>query len=154
MEANHPATIPLPIRDERYYFDDGAVIFSVRHSHSLGLNITIFTTFQCDGILYKLHKSRLTMKSEFFKNMFELPQRDEEEGQDDEHPIHLSDDNIDFRHLLVFLYDQYVFCRGLYHTHKIYLPEMKSITPLCDTTFRFSTCRRSTTFLRRGNTRS
>ncbi|KAJ7508018.1 hypothetical protein B0H11DRAFT_2308212 [Mycena galericulata] len=93
MESNADPTTTTaitthPVRDTRYYFSDGGVVFL------------------CDGVLYNLHKTRLTLKSEFFKNMFELPQGKEKEGDDDEHPIKLSENNADFRHLLVFLYDQ------------------------------------------------
>ncbi|KAJ7780102.1 hypothetical protein DFH07DRAFT_730034 [Mycena maculata] len=80
-----------PVHDERYYFSDGGVIFL------------------CEGVLYKLHKSRLAMKSDFFRAMFEMPQGGRKEGHDNEHPIIMTENNMDFRNLLVFLYDQYVF---------------------------------------------
>ncbi|KAJ7465666.1 hypothetical protein FB451DRAFT_1402676 [Mycena latifolia] len=82
-----------PLRDERYYFSDGGAIFL------------------CQSVLYNLHKTRLTMKSEFFMEMFDLPQNGQcvVDGRDDEHPINLDHSgitNLDFRYLLVFLYDQ------------------------------------------------
>ncbi|KAJ7764597.1 hypothetical protein DFH07DRAFT_738230 [Mycena maculata] len=83
-----------PIRDARYYFSDGVVVLL------------------CQGVLYKLHKTRLSMKSEFFLDLFKFPQNTSTtvvDGQDDDHPLRLDDSgiqNVDFRHLLVFLYDQ------------------------------------------------
>ncbi|KAJ7465901.1 hypothetical protein FB451DRAFT_1486079 [Mycena latifolia] len=81
------ATAALPVRDERYYFSDGGIIL-------------------CEGVLHKLHKTHLVMKSEFFKEMLEIPRDHYRDGEDDEHPIILPDKNTDFHHLLVFLYDQ------------------------------------------------
>jgi hypothetical protein len=51
------------------------------------------------------------MKVEFFKDMLEFPAGLAADGQNDEHPIDLNRSNImniDFRHLLMFLYDQCV----------------------------------------------
>ncbi|KAJ6571527.1 hypothetical protein B0H19DRAFT_937253 [Mycena capillaripes] len=76
------------VRHPRYYFNDGGIIF------------------MCEGVLYRLHKSRLAKKSEFFQHMFEIPQSNLQEGLDDQHPVLLPDSNIDFQHLLEFLYDQ------------------------------------------------
>ncbi|KAJ7291384.1 hypothetical protein C8J57DRAFT_1163478 [Mycena rebaudengoi] len=81
-----------PKRDPRYYFSDGNLIFL------------------CQEVLYNLHRSRLTMKVEFFKDMLEFPAGLAADGQNDEHPIDLNRSNImniDFHHLLMFLYDQY-----------------------------------------------
>ncbi|KAJ7480701.1 hypothetical protein FB451DRAFT_1394775 [Mycena latifolia] len=97
MEVNNKLPAPTqdvqvtaspPVRDEHYYFSDGGIIFL------------------CEGVLYKLHKTRLVIKSEFFKEMLEMPQDHYRDGEDDEHPIILPDKNTDFHHLLVFLYDQ------------------------------------------------
>ncbi|KAJ7508101.1 hypothetical protein B0H11DRAFT_2218099 [Mycena galericulata] len=95
-----PSAVPA-VRDARYYFDDGGLTFLVRLP--LQIQITDLTTKE---ILYKLHKTRLTPKSEFFAQMFEIPQGNSRDGLDDEHPIVLPDSNIHFRHLLEFLYDQ------------------------------------------------
>ncbi|KAJ6467475.1 hypothetical protein DFH09DRAFT_1482998 [Mycena vulgaris] len=90
LKTSPPA--PSPPRDGRYYFSDGVVIFL------------------CQGVLYNLHKTRLALKSEFFTEMFQVPQNPEsQDGKDDDHPIDLDRSgisNIDFRYLLVFLYDQ------------------------------------------------
>ncbi|KAJ7254471.1 hypothetical protein C8J57DRAFT_1518603 [Mycena rebaudengoi] len=77
-----------PVRDERYYFSDGGLIF------------------QCGNILYNLHKTRLLLKSEFFRDMLDIQHG--VDGQDDDHPINLNTSgivNVDFRNLLIFLYD-------------------------------------------------
>ncbi|KAJ7025145.1 hypothetical protein C8F04DRAFT_1300529 [Mycena alexandri] len=94
MASNPLSPMTPPVRDVRYYFEDGGVIFL------------------CQNVLYKLHKSRLSLKSEFFMEMFELPHNPDPNagnGQDDDHPISLDEshiENTDFRHLLIFLYDQ------------------------------------------------
>ncbi|KAJ7789882.1 hypothetical protein B0H14DRAFT_2307521, partial [Mycena olivaceomarginata] len=74
--------------DRRYYLSDGNVVF------------------MCEDVLYKIHKTHLTRKSEIFRLMFDIPQGAVVDGHDDAHPIVLHDRNIDFRHLLIFLYDQ------------------------------------------------
>ncbi|KAJ6460337.1 hypothetical protein C8R45DRAFT_1180566 [Mycena sanguinolenta] len=77
------------VLDERYYFEDGGVVFL------------------CENKLYKLHKTRLTLKSEFFKDLFDVPQNIEAvvDSQDDHHPVNLNGSGIkdlDFRHLLLW----------------------------------------------------
>lgn len=111
MESNADPTTTTaittrPVRDTRYYFSDGGIVFLVSIPLNQTRHLCLTEQIQCDGVLYNLHKTRLTLKSEFFKNMFELPQGKEKEGDNDEHPIKLSENNTDFRHLLVFLYDQ------------------------------------------------
>ncbi|KAJ6528481.1 hypothetical protein B0H19DRAFT_1274704 [Mycena capillaripes] len=88
QQAPSPDSMVPAVRHPRYYFNDGGIVF------------------MCEGVLYRLHKSRLAKKSEFFEHMFEIPQSNLQEGLDDQHPVLLPDSNIDFQHLLEFLYDQ------------------------------------------------
>ncbi|KAF8599780.1 hypothetical protein BDV93DRAFT_546720 [Ceratobasidium sp. AG-I] len=82
-------------RDPNYYFEDGSVIFLV------------------EGILFKIHRSLITSKSEVFRDMFQLPTQSKQdtpgpsdiEGSCDEKPILLTQVQArQFRHLLLFLY--------------------------------------------------
>lgn len=141
------ATAAHPVHDGRYYFVDGTVVLLVRRSKIISLS-TLTHQIQCEAALYKVHKTRLTIKSKVFEEMFEIPQGHETEGHDDEHPIKLPDSNIDFRHLLVFLYDQSVVYCVFYLVLTFNLPEMKSKTRLCNTISQFFTCQKSTGSLR------
>ncbi|KAF7357895.1 BTB domain-containing protein [Mycena venus] len=92
-ESGSSPDIVSRVRDVRYYFEDGGVVFL------------------CENKLYKLHKTRLALKSEFFTELFEVPQDPNSvvHGHDDNHPVNLNESGItdlDFRHLLIFLYDQ------------------------------------------------
>ncbi|KAG8889552.1 hypothetical protein FRB98_003821 [Tulasnella sp. 332] len=62
-----------PQRHAEYYLDDGNVIFQV------------------EATLFKVHRFFFVRHSELFRSMFSLPSGDgkKEEGQCDEHPIHL-----------------------------------------------------------------
>ncbi|KAG9080733.1 hypothetical protein FRC06_006207, partial [Ceratobasidium sp. 370] len=80
---------PTTVRDVKYYFDDGSVIFSV------------------ESVLFKIHASRLTSVSEVFHDMLQLPQDlDCVEGTRDTNPVPLPDVKAEqFRNLLYIFYE-------------------------------------------------
>ena len=107
-------------RHEKYYFSDGSVILCVcpfiqpspwcYPTESVMLLTEFF--FQCDNILYNLHRSFLSQKSEFLAGLFDVPQPQDQaiEGSNDNNPIHFAVPSKEFNYLLQYLYDLYV-CR-------------------------------------------
>lgn len=71
------------------------------------LELTL-VNWQCNGVLYNIHRSLFARKSEFFKDLFALPQpTNSREGLEDDYPIVIEGVNReDFEHLLEYLYDQ------------------------------------------------
>jgi hypothetical protein len=94
----------------RYYFTDGsAVLYVGINLKVIGLeNVLTSITPQCDGVLYNIHRSLFMRKSEFFRDLFELPQpANSREGLEDDHPITIEGVNRqDLEYLLEYLYDQ------------------------------------------------
>ena len=97
-------------RHDKYYFNDGSIIIcvSIRHvylnEHELTMN------FQCGVMLYNLHKSLLSRKSELLSTMFEMPQPlgTMTEGSSDDNPVFINVLSKEFDYLLQYLYDLYV----------------------------------------------
>jgi hypothetical protein len=78
-----------PMPHNPYYFDDSQIVLKVEEK------------------IYKIHRYFLIRESEFFEDLFSLPQGDSEtvEGRDDEHPICVPDTPIkEFDNLLRFFY--------------------------------------------------
>lgn len=71
------------------------------------------TREKVDQQIYKIHRYFLVRESEFFKDMFSLPQGDSAsvEGENDEHPIPIPDTTMaGFKSLLRFFYFGYGLC--------------------------------------------
>ena len=70
---------------------------------------------QVSNVLYRLHKSVLAAQLDLFGGMFILAngQRQPEDGEDDNHAIHIEDAvavHEDFEALIKHIYGQYVLC--------------------------------------------
>ncbi|KAH9077851.1 hypothetical protein EDB83DRAFT_1525388 [Lactarius deliciosus] len=78
-----------PVEDKPFYFNDSQVVLKVEQQ------------------IYKVHRYFLVRESEFFQDLFSLPQGESTsaEGVDDEHPIYVPGTPInEFENLLRFFY--------------------------------------------------
>jgi BTB/POZ domain-containing protein len=98
-----------------FYFEDSQVVLEASHntiSPRFPPNLLLSPYTQVDGEKYKIHRYFLTRESEFFKDMFSLPQPVEStsspvEGSDDS-PIKVPETpTVEFENLLRFFYFGY-----------------------------------------------
>jgi BTB/POZ domain len=117
MRASNPfvAGVEIQIPPSPFYFEDSQVVLQASRiimiaSFSL-LNILICFYIQVENQKYKIHRYFLVRESDFFEDLFSLPQPGDTnsvEGSDDEHPIILPETTIaEIENLLRFFYFGY-----------------------------------------------
>jgi hypothetical protein len=95
----------IATQHEKYYFEDGNVIFQVS-SQSLSGLVASNPRAKAGDKLFRVHKRVLVGSgSNAFASMFSLPQSQDSEGQTNEKPIVLNGDNAEqFEALMRILY--------------------------------------------------
>lgn len=97
----------VQIVHERFYFDDGNVVFLVRLLGSLRIRqCTADPGEQVEETLFNVHRYFLKRESPVFRDMFTFtPDSDGHEGSSNEHPVVLEGTkSLDFACLLACLY--------------------------------------------------
>ena len=102
-------------RHERFYLEDGNVIFLVRYSHMFsapkGPSSSSKPYLKVEKTLFKIHRYFLQRDSPIFQDMFALPPPSDSdggaEGMSDERPIQLEGTlSLDFERFLTIFYSQ------------------------------------------------
>jgi len=106
-----PEVLPKLQRARPFYFEDSQIVLQASHSNTMfpsSLQPSFYS--QVDGEKYKIHRYFLTRESEFFRDLFSLPQPGEStnvEGSDD-NPIQVpGTPTLEFENLLRFFYFGY-----------------------------------------------
>jgi hypothetical protein len=101
----------IQIPPSPFYFEDSQVVLQASHVIVPPLNILTCFYIQVENQKYKIHRYFLVRESEFFRDLFILPQPEDTtgvEGSDDEHPIILPETTIvETENLLRFFYFGY-----------------------------------------------